>query len=772
MVFIPTLRTTVTRVLTTKVAPFSKVPLQSTSSFNRHDNSLRSQIRACMQPAVSQTSQLNEAPNTPAEHSKVKEHSDALVKDAVGLAKKWSSIEGESGLVADLAGNEKAVNFIMKFTDWIMRAEDPKVAGRLLTRLIASDGIPPFFGAIDRFLMRVGNVIAPFLPGLVVGAARIRMMDFVSGFVGTLEGMNLVDGKKRNVNLLGEAVLGDREAEKRLEEAKALLREPGVEYVSVKVSGVTSQLNKWDFQGSLERVLESLRPLFRQAATSNPRVLINLDMEEYHDLEITIDAFIRLLEEPEFQDLNAGIVLQTYLPDALPNLQKLVKWANERAGQGEIKVRLVKGANLAMEKVDAAMHGWDQAPFLTKPETDANYLKCLDWVLTTERTRRVRIGVASHNLFLLSYAHLLAGERGVSDRVGFEMLQGMTPAHTPVLAEEGNGMLLYTPICRKKDFDVAISYLFRRFEEASSDGNFLRSLPILSSSQDAFATEENRFVDAAKKKDSICIGPRREQERPASESAMSSAGLTNIPVFMNEPDTDPCLPSNRTWAIDALRSERFQQASRGKIDTMNQLETVMDQARKGFQEWNEGNASVERQQVLFSIANALARRRGDLINALVHEGSKTIAEADPEVSEAIDFANYYGAHATELSTNFTPFGVVTVAAPWNYPVAIAAGGALAAIASGNATVLKPSPATQRCAEIIAECAWEAGVPSNVFQILQCPDGDISEAIMTKSDAVILTGASDTAKLFRKWKPDMRLFAEVRRKPVHFVYGWT
>lgn len=688
----------------------------------------------------------------------------ARVDDAVRLADRWAaaSVSADRGIAGALAGNEPAVNFVMKFTDWVMRPEDPAVAARLLRRLVAKDGVPAFLGPVDQMLMRVGVSVAQVMPAFVVGMARWRMREFVEGFVGTVEKMELKDVQSRNVNLLGEAVLGNLEANKRREEAIQLLGKEGVDYVSVKVSGVTSQLNKWDFDGSLRRVIESLRPLFEKAAASNPRVLINLDMEEYHDLELTIAAFTRLLEEPQFADLDAGIVLQTYLPDALPALQHLVSWAETRPGNGEIKIRLVKGANMAMEKVDATMHGWEQAPYGAKSETDANYLRCLNWALTPQRTKRVRIGVASHNLFLLAYAHVLAHERGVVDRVGFEMLQGMTPAHTPVLANEGHGMLLYTPICRQRDFDVAISYLFRRFEEASSEGNFLRSLPTLSSDSPAFQKEETQFRIAAEKQDAVSVGPRRSQERPAPASASTIKGLSASPVFINEPDTDPSLPENRAWALDVLDRKHFQPVSKDSIvDSVVEMDTVLERARRGMSEWNDGKSRAERKAILRRVADVLAQRRGDLINAMVFEGSKTFGEADGEVSEAIDFANYYGLMGEELPESFEPFGVVSVTAPWNFPVAISSGGIFSALAAGNAVIFKPSHATPRCGELVAECAWEAGIPKDALQFVRCPERAVGKHLVMQSDAVILTGASDTANMFRSWKNDIRLFAEVR-----------
>src|SRR5699024_5305870 len=127
--------------------------------------------------------------------------------------------------------------------------------------------------------------------------------------------------------------------------------------------------------------------------------------------------FTRLLDDPRLQGLEAGVVLQAYLPDALPVLRELTAWAQGRvaAGGARIKVRLVKGANLAMERVDAVLHGWPLATHASKLDADASYLRCLDEALRSEHTAAVRVGVAGHNLFDVAYAWLLAGERGVRE---------------------------------------------------------------------------------------------------------------------------------------------------------------------------------------------------------------------------------------------------------------------------------------------------------------------------------------------------------------------
>src|SRR5699024_1724141 len=80
-----------------------------------------------------------------------------------------------------------------------------------------------------------------------------------------------------------------------------------------------------------------------------------------------------------------------------------------------VKVRLVKGANLAMETVHAEIAGWPTTTCDSKQSTDANYKRVLHWLLTPERMKGLRIGVAGHNLFDIAFAHHLSADPGVTD---------------------------------------------------------------------------------------------------------------------------------------------------------------------------------------------------------------------------------------------------------------------------------------------------------------------------------------------------------------------
>ena len=563
-------------------------------------------------------------------------------------------------------------------------------------------------------------------------------------------------------------------------------------------------------------------------------------MEEYRDLDLTIAVFTRILEDPRLTGLEAGIVLQAYLPDALPALRRLTAWAQERvdAGGARIKVRLVKGANLAMEHVDAVMHGWEQATHASKLDSDASYLRCLDEALRPEHTRAVRLGVAGHNLFDIAYAWLLAGERGVREAIEFEMLLGMAQGQVDAVAREVGHVLLYVPVVRPDEFDVAISYLVRRLEENASSDNFLSAVFELGTDEAMFARERDRFLaSVARAHDpSLPAEPNRRQDRtavpeaaapaltrPGAEdgdltqavlsiaraaargededdadepagfgddwvetavfSARESGAVASGAVgFANAPDSDPALPANRAWSARILARVETSTAgdetiAAARVDSEESLEEVVQSVRHAAEGWG-ARPAAERSAVLQAVARALESRRGELIEVAASETGKVFAEADVEVSEAVDFASYYAATAKELDrvpgAVFVPARLTVVTPPWNFPIAIPAGGVLAALAAGSGVVFKPAPPARRCAAVVAEAVWEAldaaGIPRDVLALVDIDEGELGRQLIAheRVDRVILTGSWETAALFRSWRPDLPLLAETSGKNAMIV----
>ncbi len=153
---------------------------------------------------------------------------------------------------------------------------------------------------------------------------------------------------------------------------------------------------------------------------------------------------------------------------------------------------------------------------------------------------------------------------------------------------------------------------------------------------------------------------------------------------------------------------------------------------------------------------------------MIVDGAKTVPEADPEVSEAIDFARYYARALDGVDLDgcrLEPLGVVVVAPPWNFPLSIPAGGVLAALAAGNCVLLKPAPEAVLVGWHLAVALWDAGIPREVLQFVPCPDDDVGRALITdpRVDAVILTGSIETARRFLAWRPDLRALRRDERQ---------
>ncbi|MCE1178872.1 MAG: bifunctional proline dehydrogenase/L-glutamate gamma-semialdehyde dehydrogenase [Micrococcales bacterium] len=687
-----------------------------------------------------------------------------LVEPAIALADEWRAATAagqtraerrSTGQLAALVSDEAGLDLAVRFVDRVARPEDVHVAARELTRLTAGDAAS-FLGPVDRGLLGLGAQAARLAPQVVVPIARRRLRQIVGHLVVDANDPALArhlaasraDGFRLNINLLGEAVLGEDEAASRTARTQALLERPDVDYVSIKVSSLVSQIVTWDTEGTVQRCLERLRPLYRAAAAKSPHAFVNLDMEEYRDLDLTIEVFTAMLSEPEFTRLEAGIVLQAYLPDALPAMERLIAFSRKRVADGGagIKIRLVKGANLAMEAVEAEVHDWPQAPYTTKEEVDANYLRCVERALRPDAVEAVRLGVASHNLYDVALAHLLAQERGVGAALDIEMLQGMSPAQARAVRDTVGTVILYTPVVAPEDFDVAVSYLVRRLEENAAPQNFLHAF-FAESSAGAMPDQEQRFRRSVVDIDSTPVGPRRSSEPAAIDDH-----------FRNTPDSDASLPDTRVWAADALAAQAPSLHS-PVLGSTDEVDAVVGRAHAAYDSWG-ARPAPERAAILRDAARELQRRRGELLTVMSHEAGKTVAEADPEISEAVDFARYYADRAEELDrglladgARFTAGRVTLVTPPWNFPVAIPIGGVLAALAAGSAVIIKPAPQTPGCVETAAAALHAAGVPEEALQVVRTDEGDVGRALVSHKDieTVVLTGASDTARLFADWR---------------------
>jgi RHH-type transcriptional regulator, proline utilization regulon repressor / proline dehydrogenase / delta 1-pyrroline-5-carboxylate dehydrogenase len=731
---------------------------------------------------------------------------DDLAHDAVDLAaflledaRKRESPEerAQAGKIARMMDDPRGKLMTMAMSDQVFRSHRNARIADQLNHLVDQFGVPKYLGNWEQWALWLGSTMGEYIPSVVVPFVVAKLRQETRSVILPSEEEDFrayVDTRRRqgirlNLNQLGEAILGEEEATRRLDAYLKLLSRDDVEYISVKISSIFSQINLLAFEQTVDEIKTRLRMLYRTAMqhrfrTAEGKMLpkfVNLDMEEYRDLAMTIAAFTQTLDEPEFLHLRAGIVLQAYLPDAFPAQQHLTEWAVKRVARGgaTIKIRIVKGANLAMERVEAALHGWEQAPYRSKPEVDANYKRMLIYGLREHRAAAVNLGIASHNLFDVAYGILLRAKYSAEAYAEFEMLEGMANHQARAVKDLTNGLLLYAPVVKRDDFHSAIAYLVRRLDENTSPENFLHDLFGLQVGEERWERQKQAFLEAVAERDQVFAGAQRTQNRNTEQLRFSA----NVP-FDNVADTDWSLTHHLGWirshleraAADLPPLPVFADGRPAQSESApgytyslagrDSIDAALDTAVAARAAWATQPVALRR-DMLLRCAEVLAARRGALIAVMARDCSKTAPEADAEVSEAIDFANYYARGFEHMPGGVAPepLGTVLVTPPWNFPLAIPCGGVLAALMAGNTVILKPAPEAVLTAWALCDALWGAGIPRDALQFLPTSDDETGRGLVTdlRISAVILTGAYATGRMFKTWQPAMRLLAETSGK---------
>ena len=301
---------------------------------------------------------------------------------------------------------------------------------------------------------------------------------------------------------------------------------------------------------------------------------------------------------------------------------------------------------------------------------------------------------------------------------------------------------------------------------------------------------------------------------------MATATLTE---FRNEPVADFSLPANRQAmeaALKKVRSEfgREYQLRIGaeRISTGDHLYSVnpsnpqevvgihhkatrdlanraVESAWAAFPKWSRTPAA-ERVRLLLEAARILRARKSEFDAWLVYEAGKTWPEADADVSEAIDFCEYYAREMQRLSGPqpvlqlagerdemiYIPLGVGVVIPPWNFPLAILAGMTAATLVTGNTAVVKPSSETPTVAAKFAQVLLDAGFPESCFTLLTGSGSDVGDVLVEhpKTRFVAFTGSRDVGlrinELAAKQRPGQiwikRVIAEMGGKDAIVVDG--
>lgn len=544
------------------------------------------------------------------------------------------------------------------------------------------------------------------------------------------------------IDLLGEAVITESEAAEYWQnyldlmaqlsqQAKSWSKVPQIDQadgeilpqvqVSVKLTAFYSQFDPLDPAGSKARVCERIRALLRRAQELG--VAVHFDMEQYHYKDLILNILKELLVEEEFRSrTDVGITMQAYLRDSAEDLEALIPWAKHRGYP--VTVRLVKGAYWDQETIKAQQNHWQIPVYVEKAQTDANYERMTRLLLENHEYLYAAIG--SHNVRSQALACAIAEELKIPKRrYEMQILYGMGEPLARAIVKRGHRVRVYAPYGRLLP---GMAYLIRRLLENTANSSFLR---------------------------------QNLEERPIEEliAPPQVKGINDLPTkgYGNAPDTDYADADLRQKAFQALTRVK-QQLSQTYLPYINgeyvETETLIDSVnpcrpsqvigkvglisveqadhaleigKAAFPAWKKTPVR-ERCAMLRKAADIMEERRHELNAWICLEVGKIIPQADAEVSEAIDFCRYYADEMERLDqgvnldipgeTNryfYQPRGIALVISPWNFPMAIAVGMTVAALVTGNCTLLKPAETSTVIAAKIAEILIEAGVPPGVFQ---------------------------------------------------------
>ncbi|APW64740.1 aldehyde dehydrogenase [Poseidonibacter parvus] len=759
-----------------------------------------------------------------------------LVNSAVTLACKWQNRATE--LVSDfdrefyvkmnkMLEQPKDKALLIELMDQCFRAESNARIADQICFLLEKHGMAHFFTTKDKTLLYLFQNIGKYLPNISVPLFVNQIREDTKTVVikGEEEIFNAhlkkrkSEGTRVNINLIGEVVLGEQEAGERMEKYIKALENPNVDYISIKISTIFSQINPLNFENVVD-VLVAKLTLIYEAAQKNQYVtnsgekrdkFINLDMEEYRDLAITVEVFKRTLEKPQFQSLYAGIVLQAYLPDSFLWQKDLCDWARNRVQNGgsPIKFRLVKGANMEMEETEASQKHWEMVTYVDKADTDSNYKRMVRYALDKDNAPFMHIGTASHNLFELAFATVMADENGTSEYHTLEMLEGMSESARLAIKEISKEVILYAPTASKEQFTNAIAYLVRRLDENTGPNNFIRySFGLKVASKD-WKMQENLFRESFEVEKTSFVGSKRVQNRLDEKWDNYSNSSFDTNSYHAEADTDFILEKNHEWAanivkkwkntkdtvhtiapvvvggedlvgdrkifdaIDKCQVEDGVLAGRFALANKEDINKAVAVAKADVDGWRD-LTHAQRHEILKAVAIKMRERRDNLIGVASAEVGKVFTETDVEVSEAIDFVEFY-THAIRHFDDYENLevsakGVGVVVPPWNFPIAIPVGGVASALAAGNTVIIKPASVAALCSYEMCKCFWDAGISKNVLQFLPCPGALAGEHLIPNKDIdfLILTGGEDTAATMLETRNDLFLSAETGGKDATIV----
>ncbi len=689
----------------------------------------------------------------------------------------------KSGLLSARFYSDKLMNWSMsdqnfkvqlfRFVDAFPALTTPDMIHDHLTDYLSQPGVklPPGFD----LGLRAGGLAKGLMSSTISSQIKGMASKFIAGTdaASALPGLRTLwdDGIAFSVDLLGEACVSEHEADEYFNKYLDLITSlPGTVAswkpqerletdhlgaiprvnVSIKVSSLSSRVDPIDTEGSIEGLMKRLVPLLEAAHSRG--VFVNFDMEQDKFKDMTLELFMRCCERVPF---HAGLAMQAYLKSGVEDARRICDWARRKGRI--VSVRLVKGAYWDAETILAEQNGWPCPVWGEKWQTDACFERMaevfLDACPRTTSEGGVKLALGSHNVRSIGATLAMMEKRGLPrNSIELQMLHGMADQLKYAAADMGLRIREYVPV---GEMIPGMAYLVRRLLENTSNESWLKAgfLDNVDSSELLRRPGPADGATHTPKPDLASVAPERHMLTPAVK------GVSDERPFYTEPMRDFARAAQREAFARAVAGATVPRVASDK--TPDDAKRMVDRADAVFGAWRDTDPRT-RAAVLVSVARKMRQQRDGLAGVMVKEAGKTWREADADVCEAIDFCEYYarlavpmferarlGRFIGELDEQwYQARGVAVVISPWNFPLAICAGMTVAALVTGNPTIIKPAEQTPGIAKIlfdmIQDALREANLPADVLQFCPAP-GETTGAALVRDHRVGLiafTGSRD------------------------------
>lgn len=587
---------------------------------------------------------------------------------------------------------------------------------------------------------------APMLAFLIRKQVALLAQRFIAGrnikeAASALESLKK-SGRNYTLDQLGELVVSHAEADLYMNRVLELidgiksptlnLNAAGVneEHISIKVSALSNDFRPYAFESTYALVRPRLLKILLAAKAGN--VFINVDAEHYHFRDVVFKIFKKiLLTEPELKDFpHCGIVLQAYLKDSVDHLYEILDLARER--KLPMPIRLVKGAYWDAETIETKAHNLESFQFLNKEETDLNFRQMC--YLMLEESDHLRLAVASHNIMDHSFARALRELYfPKAPLIEHQCLHMTYEALSTALARIGAPTRNYIPV---GDLLVGIAYLVRRIMENSSQVGILT---IMRSHNEEL--KYNHLVSEVQDKiDNLNYVYSNSLYK--FEKTFKNVYPIEVYKTLELKRTLKSLETAKTLELKKIPDTSIEEIEQ----SIGNLATQKD--------WGI-NISL-RVETLLALANTLLIHREEMTGLIMKEAGKTLTESLADVDEAVDFIHFYVKESVSIykSAPYEAKGVFSIIAPWNFPLAIPVGMTVAALATGNRAILKPSEKTPHIVARFGELAKSVGLDESILKIVYGA-GEVGAAL-TNDDRVagaVFTGSKAVGEqIYKNFKP--------------------